>query len=73
MRDLKFVITENSNIHPPRPTIKRKCIACKGTGKCQICNGTGRIAGKFYESSDKSCRLCEGSGKCHVCKGRGKQ
>lgn len=71
MRDVFNI--DNSNIHLPRPLIKRKskCIACKGTGKCQNCHGKGRIPGKFYESSNKSCILCEGTGKCHVCKGKG--
>ena len=43
----------------------KECVACKGTGKCNLCDGDGILA-------KQKCGYCNGNGKCYICKGTGR-
>jgi hypothetical protein len=45
------------------------CMACKGTGSCDICNGTGQYS--MYGNELSECTACNGTGDCSICDGDG--
>ena len=53
--------------------LKRPCITCKGTGRCQYANCQGGMHRVHQITGDKieKCRECKGSGKCQKCNGEG--
>ena len=50
------------------PTSQTICIACAGSGRCNVCKGTGKYSN--YGISD-TCSACHGSGICTICGGEG--
>lgn len=48
----------------------KKCVVCKGSGKCRHCQGRGLVL-KHAGAPSTRCLECSGSGVCPACHGEG--